>query len=87
MKKELTMNEFVMWNGIKIFGYDYERMISYLKTLKIEYLENLVECVAEKGNCCFFWESEREKHIVSDRISISDGDYWSVCNDFNEFVG
>jgi hypothetical protein len=78
--------EFVFWNGIKIFGYDYKRMIAYLKTLEKEYLDNLVECIAEEGRCDFLWESERKKHIVSDGIDIPDGDYWSIQNDFNEFI-
>ncbi len=78
--------EFKIWNGIKIFGYDYERMISYLKTLDKEYLDNLVECIAEEGTCCFLWESECKKHIFSDGIDIPDGDYWSVQNDFNEYT-
>jgi hypothetical protein len=84
--KKLTIMEFVFWNGIKIFGYDYKRMIAYLKTLEKEYLDNLVECIAEEGRCDFLWESERKKHIVSDGIDIPDGDYWSIQNDFNEFI-
>lgn len=74
------------WNGIRIIGYDYERMISYLKTLKIDYLENLVECYAEEGRCSFLWESEEKKHIIGDGIDIPDGDYWTISNQFNEYV-
>lgn len=78
--------EFVFWNGIKIYGYDYKRMIAYLQTLEKAYLDNLVECIAEEGTCWFTWASQREKHIVSSGIDIPDGDYWSVQNDFNEFT-
>lgn len=74
------------WNGIRIIGKDNERMISYLKTLKIEYLENLVECYAEEGRCSFLWESEQKRHIIGNGIDIPDGDYWTISNQFNEVI-
>lgn len=71
------------WNGIEIYGYDYERMISYLETLDKEYLDNLQQCNAAKGYCEFLWKDINKKYISEGGIEIpSDGDYWGSSNDF-----
>lgn len=72
------------WNGIKIYGYDYERMISYLETLDKEYLDNLEQCNAAKGYCEFLWKDINKKHIPNNEgIDIpADGDYWGSSSDF-----
>jgi hypothetical protein len=79
--------EFVFWNGIKIFGYDYKRMIAYLKTLDKEYLDNLSSCNAAKGHCSFVWKFYNKK-FIDHGIDIPAceewpyGDYWSTDNVF-----
>jgi hypothetical protein len=79
-----------IWNGIEIYGYDYKRMITYLKTLNEEYLDNLQSCTAAKGHCSFVWRFEEQKHIT-DGIDIPAcedwpyGDYWSIDNEFMNF--
>ena len=71
------------WNGIEIYGYDYERMVSYLETLDKEYLDNLQQCNAAKGNCEFLWKDINKKYIPEGGIEIPiDGDYWGSQNDF-----
>jgi hypothetical protein len=75
--------EKIIWDGIEIYGYDFARMISYLKTLDEEYIKNLVQCTAKKGYCIFVWRDENKKHIEdSAGIDIPDGDYWSNESQF-----
>lgn len=77
------------WNGIEIYGYDYKRMIAYLKTLDKEYLDNLQQCNAAKGYCEFLWKDINKKHIPNNEsIDIPPceqwpyGDYWGSSSDF-----
>ena len=76
--------EKVIWNGIEIFGYDYKRIISYLETLDKEYIDNLVQCTAQKGYCQFVWKFKSKKHVTGYGIDIPDGDYWGYENEFIE---
>lgn len=81
--------ENVTWKNVKIYGYDHKRMISYLETLDNEYIDNLIQCTAEKGYCCFIWSDENKKHILDNEgIKIPyckewpNGDYWGNDSKF-----